>query len=226
MIQTNKRLVLIIGLISLFFVVIPIGIFIVMKFIPKSATQTNKTIIIDNKDTYSTGVNPAVFANISTSSYSATSLNIQNPESYYHGIIRTETFKNIPNNSVSFILDIPSLKISWAVGQALDNTGAPVSDASITCITESQAIYPLLNSCVDQSGGGLTSKQTELLKIAKILPLSGPTYNVTFTDSPDKSSYILVITYYTDTGKQDALSAIQSLNYNPSDYEITYINGI
>lgn len=219
MLRENKKLVQIIAIVLVLFVVVPITTTLLLKY-----GQSSNTIIIDNKSSYDKDIDSDVFTNIANSAYSATSHSIKNAEKTYHGTIRKDTFKNIANDNVSFILDIPSVKISWSVSQALDNTGSPLSDASIKCVTKEQAIYTLLGNCVDQSSGGKTSEQIEFLKIVQILPLSGPSYNVTYSISTN-SSY-LVVTYYTDTGKQDALDAIKSLGYNPDNYAINYINGM
>ena len=71
-----------------------------------------------------------------------------------------------------------------------------------------------------------TDKQIEQIKIAKILPLAGPTYKVDLGASADKNSYSLIITYYSETGKQDAIDAIKILGYDPNIYELTYIDGL
>jgi len=62
--------------------------------------------------------------------------------------------------------------------------------------------------------------------VSSILPLTGPSYSVDYGASPDKNGqFAIFITYYTVAGKQDALNAIQSLGYNPSDYEVIYTDG-
>lgn len=226
MAQKSKKPILIVILAYIGFIVIVLVVSLIIKNLSTSSNNsTDKTIIIDNQSSYSKGVNPAVFSNISGSAYSITSLNIENAENTYHGIIRDNTFSNITNNSVSFILDIPSIKVSWLVGQGLDNTGAPLSDTSVLCVTESQAIYPLLDICKDISTGFQTSDQLKFMEIVKILPLTGPTYSVGFSKSTVSDNYTLIITTYSEGGKQDALNAIKLLGYNPDNYEITYNNG-
>lgn len=62
--------------------------------------------------------------------------------------------------------------------------------------------------------------------VASVLPLDGPTYAINYGASPDKKGHFaMFLTYYGDTGKQDALQALQSLGYNPNDYEIIYTDG-
>ena len=220
----RKKLQLIIVIMFIIFIVIPVGILIIKKITTQPEKIINKIIIIDNKNDYSSSIDPAVFTNISISAYTATSFNIKDPVDNYHGIIRSGSFNNKQNKSVTFILDIPSTKMSWYVGQPLNNTGKPILDTAVDCVTQDQAIYPLLNSCIDQSSGNLTSKKIYLLRIAKILPLSGLAYKVTFADSSDFSTYVLIIEYFSLAGKQDALNDISSSGFNPNDYQIQYID--
>ncbi|MDB5167002.1 MAG: hypothetical protein JWN26_147 [Candidatus Saccharibacteria bacterium] len=63
--------------------------------------------------------------------------------------------------------------------------------------------------------------------VANVLPLTGPSYQADYGTSPTKKGqFAIFVTYYTTTGQQDARDALVSLGYNPSDYEIIYINGM
>jgi len=77
-----------------------------------------------------------------------------------------------------------------------------------------------------QAADNSATKLQDTFPIASILPLTGPSYRADYGLSTTKSGrYAVFVTYYTDTGQQDARDAITSLGYNPSDYEIVYING-
>jgi hypothetical protein len=222
----NQKIFTVILAIVVVFVFITLVFFTIAKGNQNSTSSTTKnTVIIDNQNSYNSGIQSSVFTNIANAAYTETSLNIHNPQSVYHGIIRAGSFKS-NTLGVSFILDIPSLKISWAVGQNIDTSGNPLSDASALCVTKPQSIYSPLVNCEDVNSGFTTPAQKQLLKISEILPLSGPTYLVDFNDSvSEQNTAALVITYYTSTGQEDALTALQSLGYNPSNYQITYIDG-
>lgn len=217
----NNKKIIVITILTLFVGLISLTVFVAINSYQESIK--NK-IIIDNKDKYSNGINSQVFSNISSAAYSITSYNIKNAENNYHGIIRNNTFNNIPKKSISFILDIPSLKMSWSISQAIDNDGKPISDTSVKCVNKDQIIYQSSTVCIDKSSGGKTAEQIEFLKIAKILPLSGLNYKIIYDKANNKSGYKLIITYYSEAGKKEALDAITSLGYNPASYEIAYIN--
>ncbi len=222
----NKRIIITILGVVLVFVVIPLVIYSVASRSQSSGAPTTDTIIIDNQGSFSSGIDPQVFVGLARAAYVVTTHNIKNPASSYHGVIRGSTFKNAALSSVSFVLDIPSLKISWSMSQALDEDGAPQSDAAAACVTKDQAIYPLLASCIDQNSGGLTPAQSGLLDISKILPLTGPTYSAVLGDTSDPTKPVpIIVTYYGNTGQQDAIDAIRSLGYDPDDYAFSFING-
>jgi hypothetical protein len=84
-----------------------------------------------------------------------------------------------------------------------------------------------INEAVGAANAETSESQLEAtFPVSKILPLTGPTYAADYGSSPDKTGqFAIFITYYTDTGKQDALDAIRSLGYNTSDYEIIYTDG-
>ena len=146
--------------------------------------------------------------------------NIDSPEDIYHATIRDNTFENT-SNSISFTVDIPLIQMSWYVSQNISSNGEPFSDAYIGCISEEDAIYPV-TTCLDQDNGFMTDEESTLIEITKILPLAGPSYKVSYSITDKKIT--LIITYYTSTGNEDALKAIKSLGYDPSNYTINYIN--
>jgi len=222
----RKKLLILLSIIAAVFILIPLFIFVIVSVnnAVKVANQTH-VIIIDNLSDYSAGINKDVFTGIEARAYAVTAQNITDPAPKYHGVIRKNTFVSSPGNSVSFTLDIPSIKLSWKVVQAVDSNGAPLSDPLVQCIPSDQAIYPVSGSCKDGSNGGLSAAQQAFLPIVKDLPLDGQTFSINYGNSPDKTdAYALFVTYYTNTGQQDALNALQTLGYNPSNYEIIYTN--
>jgi len=220
------RAVLIISAVTLLFIIIPIISYFALGNKTDFSKQTgNKTVIIDNQTKYSSGVHPQTFASIGTSTYVSIALNIDTPEVYYHGVIRDDSFQK-KDGRMSFILDIPNAKMSWQIAQHIDNEGIGQTDALITCVDEDSLIYPALESCIDRStGGALTDPtKTKFIDIAKSLPLSGPSFYITYANSPGTDGDALSITTYTPTGGQDALNALISLGYDPNNYKIIYVN--
>jgi len=192
---------------------------------PASTSPTSEVVIIDNRGDYS-GVSQEAWDSIGTTTYAAVRTNkIDGLESVYHGTIRKNTFSLSDSRVASFILDIPSLQLSWQVAQGLTEEKLPFSDASVLCITEDKAVYPITKTCIDISSGGFTAEQQKQLAISSILPLQGPTYRIVLQPSTTKEgSYALAITTYSVAGRQDALQALRALEYKPEDYEIVYID--
>lgn len=213
----NKKKNIITLSIVFIFIIIPITVFTLQKLTP---SKIENTVIIDNISSYNNNIDSSVFSNITKSLYQSLNYNVKNLESIYHGVIRDGSF-NKDGNTISFIIDISSIKMSWSVGQTLNSDGSPSSDAYIGCISKDEAIYPI-TTCIDQNSGFMTEEENALLNITKILPLSGPSYKVTYEISDNKC--VLTIKYYTSNGKTDALSAIQKLGYDPSNYTINYID--
>jgi len=218
--MTNKKKILLIILILLV-VAIPI----VAYFLNKESTETltENTVILDNKSSYSRGVDEAVFLAITNAAYKTVTLNVEKPESIYHATIRKDTFKGT-EDGISFILDIPTLKLSFEARQAVDDKKAPVSDALIKCVQETDKVYEgsVCTDSISTTPGSIDS----VFELGKELPLTGQNYVIDYTSSTESTSgFIIVITYYTDTGKQEALDALTSLGYNPAEYTITYQAG-
>lgn len=214
----RKKILFIIALVL--FVVIPIVLFLIQR--GSETTPGSKTVIIDNKGSYSRGVNEDVFTAIGSTAYGAISLNITPAEDVYHGTIRKDSFTK-SNGTVSFILDIPSIEYSWEVHQAIERDGGtPISDALVVCVPREKAIYPVKTNCTDATN--YTDQSIEnTFEIGKDLPLTGQNYvvNYTYTQGSD-NPYTVVISYYGESGKQEALDALISLGYNPDDYTISY----
>lgn len=212
---------ILIAAIALLFLIVPIF----LLFFQKDSVPTggSKVVIIDNKSNYSSGVDDSVFIATSSAAYSAVSLNIPSDklEDFYHGIIRSRTFEK-DEYTVSFILDIPSLKMSWVVSQAIDSERKALSDAYIECIDEERAIYPITSPCID-ADNDIEGTIDDGFPIGKDLPIKGPEYVIDYihTEGTD-NSYTIVITYYAESGKQQALDALISLGYDPSNYTIVY----
>lgn len=77
-----------------------------------------------------------------------------------------------------------------------------------------------------QSAAAAADQLQATFPVSSILPLAGPSYEVDYGASPDKNGqFAIFITFYTVTGKQDALDAIQALGYSASDYETIYTDG-
>lgn len=183
----------------------------------------DSTIIIDNKNKYNKNLDPQVFKDISYSAYSTTKLNFDKVEKYYHGTIRDDTFE-YTKYGISFILDIPKLEISWSIKVGIDNQKRPISDVFVGCVDSSQMIYKTSKECIDKSSGGFNSEQLKLLKITNFLPLSGFSYRINTKQSNNNIGLKLIITYYSTTGKNDALNAIIYKGFDPANYEIEYID--
>jgi len=215
--MTNQKKIILIILI-----VLVIAVPIVAYFLNKESaeTVTTNTVILDNKSSYSRGVDEAVFLAITNAAYKTVTLNVEKPESIYHGMIRKDTFKGT-EDGISFIIDIPTLKISFEARQAVDDKKAPVSDALIKCVLETDIIYKD-SVCIDSvstTPGSIDS----VFELGKDLPLTGQNYTIDYTYSTEsENEFIVVVTYYTESGKQEALDALVSLGYNPAEYTITY----
>jgi len=228
--MSRKKILIILGsLLVVVFIVVPLFLF--FREVNKQPTLTgpeDNTIIIDNKSLYDRGLDAAVFSSITRSAYRATIWNTENPEKIYRGMVRENTFKRT-KTAISFILDIPTLKISWSVVQMIDLEGGPVSDSLVACITSEKSIYPILDGCIDRSNviPNIDNPQTSFFELLKSLPLAGESYRITYTASPTKiGNYALEVTYYEVIGQKDALGALRSLGFDPSNYEIVYINKI
>jgi hypothetical protein len=222
--KKKKFILIIVSAVLLIFVFFSL-IYLAIENSLKPQISTDKTIIIDNVNKYNKDIDKVIFVSASTASYNTVLLNIKDAKKNYHGTIRTDSFKNEAGKYVSFILDIPSIEMSWSIWQAVDKANRPVSDISVNCVPKEQIIYKSSNNCNDNSNN-LTDKQTDQIKIAKILPLYGPTYDVTSRVTSDGDNYILTITYYSEKGKQDAIDAIKILGYNPDLYELIFIDGL
>lgn len=136
-------------------IVLLIGLLSLIVFLKVNSYQESmeNTIIIDNIEKYNQYVDPRVFSNISSAVYLTTIYNTKTTEKNYHGLIRGNTFKYVPKKSISFIIDIPELKVSWRVGQTLNRRGAPVSGTLVECISKDQIIPQTTALCV--SGGDI-----------------------------------------------------------------------
>jgi len=216
--MSNKKKLLIAGIVLLF-VAIPFLVFFLQK---ESTPEINtSTIIIDNQSQYSRGLDTSVFTSIANSTYTTVSLNIKDIEPSYHGTIRANSFNTV-DNTVSFILDIPSIKLSFMTYQGIDNDNKPLSDALIECPAEDKIIYDTNEACVDLSTYDKGSVEVDF-PLGLDLPLTGPNFSIDYTQ--ENSKYTVFITYYTEAGKQEALDALISLGYNPAEYTITYQAG-
>lgn len=218
----RNKLIVIISAVIILFVIIPIIIFAVNNS-NQSGSVGDKTVIIENQNSYNRGVDGQTFLSIGVSTYAVMGLNIAELDTVYYGTIRNDSFQKT-DTGISFILDIPSAKMSWIIGQSIDQDGVGRSDALVACIDDDRAIYPLFG-CKDRGTGTITEDPAKILfyEVLKSLPLSGPTYNITFTASKvTPGNNALLISFYSAAGKQDALNALTSLGYNPDDYEIMY----
>ncbi len=103
----------------------------------------------------------------------------------------------------------------------------PSSAATANWYTNNPADQKI-NEAVGATNSAAASNQLQTsFPVASVLPLTGPTYEIDYGASPDKSGqFAMFITYYSNTGKQDALNALTSLGYNPSNYEIIYKSGL
>lgn len=86
-----------------------------------------------------------------------------------------------------------------------------------------------LETIVSSGYGKSGAARAEANPIIKLLPYVGPgsTYRIDFdapSDGQPDSAITLQITYYTATGKQEALEWITKEGYNPSSFKITYID--
>lgn len=220
----RNKLILIIAGVVLLCIIIPILLFLKSDRTDFSKQTGNKTVIIDNQKEYSSGIHPKTFSSIGTSTYVSIGLNTTKPETFYHGVIRKDSFKKTAV-LVSFILDVPAAKMSWQVKQSIDNDGVGRSDALITCVAEDKLIYPVVENCTDRSkGGALTDPaKTKYVDVVKVLPLSGSSYYITYTRT-DTGADALSVTAYTATGRQDALKALTSLGFSPANFTFVYID--
>jgi len=225
--RRNKFIVILI-LVVLCFIVLPV-IFYLVNNIHTSQGTGDKVIIIDNRNSYSSAVRSETFNAIESASYATLVLNISTqPENTYHGVIRDNSFK-VADNTVSFIIDVPTTKTSWYIAQTVDNDKQPLSDVLVRCVVKEESIYPILESCVDSSSEPVEkgSVPEKISSIVEQLPLAGPSYYITTTNSKvTEGGTALLVTYYTVNGQQNALNALQSLGFNPAEYEIIYQNGI
>lgn len=216
--QVFKRKILIIISIVVLFVLLPLGIFIASLIVNKPNNENaDKVIIIDNIGSYNRGIDKDVFSSISKAAYASSVYKIEKPENVYHGVIRNDSFIKTKDR-ISFILDIPSLQVSWDVARAIDKEGKGFSDASVACLPKDKLIYESKEECLDLSNGFRTIEQSSSFKITSILPLSGETYKVTYKENAERE-ITLVITVAGDTGVADALSAIRMLDYEPNGYK-------
>ena len=215
--MTNKKKILI-AVITLLVIAIPVIAYLIKE--NTSETVETNTVILDNNASYRRGVDESVFIAIRTAAYRTVTLNIEKPESIYHGTIRKDTFESNDNN-ISFIIDIPALKISLQARQAVDDNDDPVSDALIQCVLEAERIYKG-GTCTDSTSTTPGSIDT-VFEIGKDLPITGQNYIIDYEST--ETGFTLVITFYTETGKQEALDALTSLGYNPAEYTITYQAG-
>lgn len=218
--STKKKIIIISG-IALVLIAVS---WILYMLIPKEEpfVPTN-TVIIDNSGNYNQGITDEVFLSIGKATYATMGKNDFSLKDVYHGVVRDDTFKR-NSSSVAFILDIESERVSWKVVQGIDEGGNEFSDASVSCIDESEAIYPILKNCRDINNGFKTPEQQKFTEMTRILPLTGFTYAVEFETTKDNElGYTLIITTYTPTGRTDAAEAFLSLGYDINEYPAIYI---
>ncbi len=182
----------------------------------------NEIVMIDNAKEYQSGLNETVFLSIGKAAYATLQENGITGKSVYHGIVRNDSFEKV-TDGVSFILDMPEEKISWRVAQGIDDDGNDHSDATVSCISQEEAIYELIDGCKDVNNGFATKEQQAFLEMTKILPLMGPTYSVTYrTTNENELGYILDVIVYGETGRADVSAAFQSLGYSIDSYPTNY----
>lgn len=227
--MTQRNKIIIVSVIAgLVFVVLPLIFF--LSSLSNSHTTPGvegkkNTVVIDNASSYTQELSEDSFNRIGDAVYTRVGWSVDKPESLYHGVVRNGSFAS-SNATVVFIVDIDSIKLSFQVLQTVNQSLEAQGDTSVTCVDESDMIYPSA-TCVDsisaQVDKSVSESQKKVLSFAKNLPLTSITYRITYGNSPtNKSTYALFVDMYESTGKQDALSAIQSFGYNPADFEIIY----
>ena len=218
----NKKVLIIVGS----FVGVILLSWLFYSLIPKEqpAEALNGTVIIDNAADYSSNINEAVFLSIGKVAYGTMQNNDIEMKDVYHGVVRDDTFKQ-SQSYVSFILDIESEKISWKVSQAIDKSGNEFSDASVLCVNATEAIYPIPDNCRDINNGFQTTEQQEFMEMTKLFPLTGPTYSISYqTTNANELGYVVTVTTYTSTGRNDAIEAVKSLGFDLEKYPVQYVS--
>ena len=178
----------------------------------------NHTVVIDNAAEYkNNGLTDDFLSILEPAAYITIQHNVSNVDDVYHGTIRGGSFKQ-SSEAVSFLLDIPSVKLSWYVVQGQ-------SDPSISCVTQSQAKWPLPDKCIDLSTiiTNQSSDTPTLGDISKYLPISDVNYTMGAGYSPtDSKKMVILVTCYAAACKQDVEAQIKHLGFNPLNYQIFY----
>lgn len=221
--QNQKRIIIVVAITIVVAAIVGIVMSIISNNQKIGEGRTN-TVIIDNAKSYNKDIDDSAFISIGDTAYVIVNKNIQEgKEDTYHGIIRNSTFEK-KDGTITFILDIESTKTSWKIAQGFNKDGEPLSDASVSCISEADAIYPMLKTCGDVSKGFNTPAQDAFLSMTHILPLAGPTYDIQYERTTENElGYTLVATVYGPTGQADAIAAFESFKYSINDYPVRFV---
>jgi hypothetical protein len=219
--MTKRKKLIIIIVISLF---VWVGLVVLIVRLTgqnqnKASNTGNHIVIIDNAAQYEASGLSNDFLNIvEPAIYTATQNNVSHASNVYDGTIRGGSFTVQGSGAVSFLLDIPSVKLSWYVVQGQ-------SDPSVSCVTKTQAKWPLPAKCVDLSTilTNQASDTPNLGAISQYLPVSDVSYTMDAGYSPtDGTKLAILVTCYATTCQQDVEAQIKSLGFNPATYQIVY----
>lgn len=215
-INKHRRIIL-----AIFVIVVLLLIFYLIFLLSGLVAKNNpsKTIILDNESQYTSSVKATVLESAAQRTYQYLTSSVSNPADTYHGNISAlKTTDDNIGQSVSFVINVSSVNLSWNIGLEVDKSGDLYSEIAVNCVSDS-------NGCVGSNTNQqkLTPDQTIYYDLARQLPIETSQYKITagYVSSTDYTPAI-IITEYQSGGHQAALQAITNLGFDTSKFNIIY----
>ena len=201
---------------------------------------------IDNFRSFYRDVPTNTYDSVTASLYDIISKNLDNNQSIPTdgAEIRADTVSDLYNEntlmtSSSFIVDIASIQQSYRIQMVWSSEPKAENNISYSvvasCVAEYELIYPEF-TCTDMRSEDPLNTLFSNNPIIYKLPITVSyyednfsryvNYTISYTVIDDYSNIKLIITDYTGGNYTNAIEKIQILGYNPSDYQIEYIEDL
>jgi len=208
-----------------------LAVIVILVFLFVQSTAPHNTVVIDNPDTAS-NLSSDNIKEIAQKVYN--SIDINNKADIYHSVIRDGSY-TYKDSTVTFIVDIESIKASFKVVVTVDSNSILQGDIGILCVDKDQEIYSPALACTSTGFEDITQSSSNpddsiYYDLGSHLPITTSDYSINYGRINSAGNYVsdgqlaVVVTLYTPDAKNKALAAISDLGYDINKLNFYYIS--